>query len=168
MRTIAWGQTPFTGMTREQLERHTQRLYAASESMISALKLIRVDNEASPFYGPDGTAGRAIEMGEQALGLVKKGFDSETIYRSFFRYSLDLLFHSRRANIGHGWGVCSRCGMMVAPFTQGSPCGPFGKEGCIGTFRRIRWSDLKPQPSGPNSIKRLGRRPTSTPHEASQ
>lgn len=144
MKRLEWGQTPFTSMTREQLERHAQRLYAATSNMTCALKLTRCNHPDSPFYGPDGTAGRAIEMGEQALDAIKKGFEPETIYRSFFRCALDLLFHNKKANIGSGWGVCGKCGSMIAPFTPGEPC-KFGKKDCKGTFRRIRWSDFKPE-----------------------
>ena len=154
VRYLRWGETPFTGLSPDELMRHCQRLYAACESMASCLAVSRAgSSEHNPYWGPGGAGGRALEQGEQALKAANAGIDKESIYRSFFRYARDLLFEPNGSTqIGFGWHVCSACGTMVG--ARGDKPGELiGRRcewttDCKGELRLITWDDLKPRETG--------------------
>ncbi len=158
---LDFGQTPFDNLSREELIRHCQRLYAATESLTSAMAVQKCSDELSPFW-TTGTGGRALEQGEQALAAAQQGYDPSVIYRAFFRYARDLLFQDKPPiRIGHGWDVCPECGAMVSTMTDGvrdtgkrceevwgappisEPMGG-GRSGCQGMLRPLEWADLTP------------------------
>lgn len=143
---LLWGETPWDRMTRDEVIREAQRLFAACGAMKGALAMNRFGNEASPFWSLQGTAGRALAMGEHALAEYGDSDQrSENIYRSFFRAAEDLLFHG----IGcFSWYVCE-CGTMTGSQPDGthdrccSDCAH--KAGwSVASMRPITWDDVKP------------------------
>lgn len=95
--------------------------------------MLRSHDPDSPYWGLSGSGGNALEMGTQALEPYERNAKRrESIYRSFFRYAVDLLFDG----LGVGWKICDADGTMLAP----------GEHGCIqckGPMRPITWEDLK-------------------------
>jgi hypothetical protein len=153
---LAWGQTPFDKLSRDELLRHCQRLYAACSAMHSDLSVMRVGHEHE-IYWECGAGADAIEQGEQALAAVNKGFDKESIYRSFFRYARDLLFESKgKLHIGFNWFICDTCGIMRSFVDKRPLAGKSCDAECPGVFRAITWNDLKPSDECANI--------TSVPH----
>ena len=149
---LSWGQTPFHRMTKKQLLVHAMRMYSALESTRSALAISK-HNESSHPYWINGTGGRALEKAEQALQHVNKGFDMENVYRSFFRYGIDLLFDDTdKIGIKTKWGVCDKCDCMYGGNNAGIEIGeplkdtvgqPCITPNCDGVLRALTWGDLK-------------------------
>jgi hypothetical protein len=154
IKELKWGQTPFHRMTKKALVLTACRLYAAAVSARSVIGMDKAANEAMgrnmAFYGTDGTGGRSLEMLEQALREAEKGYDQEDIYRSFFRYALDLLFDGSVYRIGKNWMVCPVCGTMLGgrgdgSTVEGQVCHEaygLARGKCEGVFRRLTWDDL--------------------------
>lgn len=172
-RELRWGETPWDHLNHEELLRTVQRLYAALQAASGVVDMARTNDawphlnsetpqerigaeidriaQELPFWGKDGRGGRAHEMARQALELDTDYGD--TLYRSFFRYAHDLLFHERSGvRIGFGWVVCDTCGQMIGRrlrdnnnYLLGKPCAAhgMGKSNCTGVFRAIQWSDLR-------------------------
>jgi mannose/fructose/N-acetylgalactosamine-specific phosphotransferase system component IID len=87
-------------------------------------------------------------MGEQALARQEE-YSSEDLYRSFFRYALDLLFeHKSGYRIGFGWAMCPVCDQMFGENAEGKPsagtrCAEHLNKTCPGILRPIEWADLR-------------------------
>lgn len=148
---LEWGQTPWDGMSREELLRTVQRMYSTIRTCESHL-LVQRSNQSStypssPYWGSYGSGGRAIAKCTQSLQDVRSRFDQESVYRAFFRYADDLLFEG----VGSGWGVCPECQGMYAgvpdrPTIGRLCCDVFpipGETACTGILRPISWDDLK-------------------------
>lgn len=139
---LQWGETPWDELSRDDLLREVQRMYAALVALNTTAGLCRFREEASPFWGTRGTGGRAIEHARQILEPLHAKYSSEQIFRSFFRYAVDLLFE----NLGSQWAVCDQCGQMLGtvegqPSKIGEPCAP--PFGCgKGVTRKLEWKDL--------------------------
>lgn len=166
---LKWGQTPFDRMTKKELTRHAQRMYSALSSCMSVIGMQQAmdrfqvaqakgsDPDAlsldqlHPYWGCDGSGGRALEKARQALVLVDQPYDKEVIYTSFFRYADDLLFDGSQFNVVTGWVVCPKCGTMLGSRLkdsgknrlEGKACSESGLSQCDGIFRPITWEDLK-------------------------
>lgn len=105
---LAWGQTPFDDMSREELLFEVRRMFSALQSCRCALALSR--DEGSPFWGSGGAGGDALRKADIAFEDLDDGGEfSEAIYRMFYRYADDLLFEPK---LGFGWQVCASCGDM--------------------------------------------------------
>lgn len=151
LREYVWGETPFDGMEYETLKRHALRLMMASESLFGELsKFKHMDNPEQPYWKPGGAGARAIEMFDQAHGPIVKNTDSESAYRSFFRYAGSLLFESTPENkLDRGWVVCPACGIMYGDrpgegTMVNKQCGVEGRpDRCTGIYRKLEWNDLK-------------------------
>ena len=80
--------------------------------------------------------------GEAAL------YDSENLYREFFRHAVDLLFDERHAYTGSGWCVCQECGVVLGrgrggKSIEGKICGEVMPDpSCAGILRKYTWADL--------------------------
>jgi hypothetical protein len=148
---LKWGQTPFDELCRDELLRQCQRMFAATQSLTTALGFCKINAPGSPYWGTKGTGGTALEKGKQALEAAVRGYNGENIYCSFFRYANDLLFTEQTGfEIGFGWDVCPKCGQMVgrgAPGKRhtGMACKDVLHWGeCDGIMRPLEWNDLKP------------------------
>jgi hypothetical protein len=62
-RELPWGASPFDALSRDELIRHCQRLYAATDRLTSLARQFREGYGAGPFW-IEGSGGRAIEQGE--------------------------------------------------------------------------------------------------------
>lgn len=153
MKELKFGETPWDNLPREELLREVQKMYAvigALNSVVSQSR--RPEAEQHPYWGAEGTGGRALEMANQVLTPITEKYEAENIYRSFYRYAYDLLFDQSKAKIGFGWVVCPECGVMFGKDTKGhshegencSSVGMSNKPDCQGVFRKIEWSDLDP------------------------
>lgn len=144
MKTLNWGETPWDSLTREELLREVQRTYIALLHCRSVMKLSRGPNpEPNSFWDSErGTGNRAMAMANQVLNPISAEFSDEEIYRSFFRYAVDLLFDG----LGEGWVVCPKCDIMLGAIEKaGQPC---SENGCDGVMRKLQWSVLaKKSPS---------------------
>jgi hypothetical protein len=117
-------------------------MYSAVRSLESAVKF---------GYTPTNPYGReALAKARQAQARPL-GYESDSVYRSFFRYTDDLLFDG----LGSGWLVCDRCSLMVALMGPrwGSAgavgegdrsCPDCARKGVESTMRPIGWEDLRP------------------------
>lgn len=131
---LKWGETPWDGLSREELIRECQRMYAALQSAQSIMCQYRIRSlwprlpvgttqdgahdaleaiaKVDPYWG-HGVGASCMEEVRQAMSLVDK-FDNDDVYRSFFRYARDLLFEDRDGlQLGFGWDVCPVCGVMI-------------------------------------------------------
>lgn len=155
MNELNWGETPWDKMTREELLREVQRMYAAVNAADSVLNLMRIDENGNRredgFWGKGGTAGRAHEMTRQIAEPLWNEYDREQMYDGFFRYANDLLFdRSTGYRIGFGWAVCPVCGDMYGETGDGRssigrPCNEHLREDCPGVLRPLTWDDMQPE-----------------------
>lgn len=145
---LKWGETPFDRMTNEELLLNAKRMYAALVSLNSVARLCKGTDDDNSFWGKGGSGGAALEEGNQALDAIHEQYSSEDIYRSYFRYAVDLLFESNGFRIGFGWAVCPECGIMLGAGWEGES--QIGKvcsstvaaTDCDGVLRELAWSDL--------------------------
>jgi hypothetical protein len=151
-KSLEWGQTPWDNLSREELLREVWRMYLALRATDTVMAQFQYGHEASPFWSPGGTGGKAAEMLRQILGPLHEQFSSGEMYDRFFRYAGDLLFDgSTGYRTGHGWAICSVCGAMYAGAGEppiGQSCGsrPMGEPGCQGVFRLLQWEDFGRKP----------------------
>lgn len=143
---LKWGETPWDHLSREDLIREVQRFYSAAIAAQTALKLSSMNDPHSPYWATtNGTGGMALAKIDMALDRSEAAkFDSEDLYRSFFRYAADLLFTSE---LGFGWWICDKCGTMLGAPAEGQQ----RTQKCIDCkteqLRPITWDDLKPRRS---------------------
>ena len=145
---LAWGQTPWDDLDRDELLREVQRMASALQSANSVLSMISAAEPAHPFW-TRGTGARAAAKVEQALARLTE-YDGENIYRSFYRYADDLLFDSTTMRIGWGWAVCPVCDQMIGEGIDeqsavGTTCASHLNTKCPGVLRAITWDDLTPR-----------------------
>lgn len=82
-----------------------------------------------------------MAMADLIVEEVERRFDHESIYRSFYRYAVDLLFTPA---LGFGWEICmvEGCDIMM-----GASIGKRARPKCIrhpnATMRPISWDDLR-------------------------
>ena len=139
-KTLKWGETPFDSLSRDELLLLVKKMYAFVTNGRSCLSIQRAVDPSSAYWGRSGSGGIAIAMADQIIDSVEAGFDSENVYRSFYRYARDLLFDSSEFDIGAGWVVCVECGTMIGDSTERtSVC-----IDCGGQTRAIEWGDLEP------------------------
>lgn len=144
-RKLNWGETPWDDLSREELLREVQKLYSALDAARSVMTIVSKSNP-SGFWRGTGSGRLAIEKCAQAQERARM-FDSESVYRSFFRYADDLLFEG----MGCDWVVCDRCEGMwsnIAPEGKdlvGEPCRNCDRKGIDSPLRKITWDDLKPK-----------------------
>lgn len=148
MARLEWGQTPWDDLSRDELLREVQRMYAAMQALGSVVRMHQHGSPESPYWGARGVGGRALEMERQIVEPLNALYGDSALFRSFFRYALDLLFDSSVYEIGSDWAVCPECGQMVGirlDPASGRPCNSagLGKPGCQGVLRPIQWSDLE-------------------------
>lgn len=148
---LVFGETPFDRMDHQELLLTTKRFYDALLSAKSALSLVSHDN-ASLFWGVNGTGGRALEKAKQSIEGIHQQYDEEDIYRAYYRYAPDLLYADSEYDIKNHWCVCDQCGKMLSVglpsrSIAGESCQdhpPILEENCPGVFRNLQWSDLTP------------------------
>lgn len=134
-KTLRWGETPFDNLTRAELLRLVQAYHSALTSARSIMLMAKARAPDHPFYGKDGSAGRALAKAEYLFVLCGDGGAnkaSEEIYRSFFRTADVLMFPYLRGDDFSDWGINDK-GEMVAPF-----------RGEDSDYRRIEWPDVCP------------------------
>jgi hypothetical protein len=148
-RPLAWGETPWDALSRDDLLREVQRMYSALVSANSVLHLARAGNETSGFWGPRGTGGEAVAKARQVLAPLREEYGDEGIYRAFFRYADDLLFDTTGdgAGIGTGWRICPVCGRMFGN-SMGDKlaerlCSEVLPTGCEGELEPLQWRHLE-------------------------
>lgn len=151
-KTLTWGLTPFHYMARAELLEQAQRLYAAGTSMRSVLKIHEAADPHAPYW-TQGTGGKALERGAQALTLAEQGYSSRDVYDAFYAYANDLLFSDNPAKpdmeMRREWHICPKCGLIVGSVVGPSPNGKTHSEymqwgPCDGIMRPFTWDDLKP------------------------
>ena len=144
MKELEWGETPWDNFSREDLLREVQRMYSA---VLSAHSVMILSREPSSLFwwSDDGSGRRALAKTQMVLDKVKElGYKDENIYRSFFRYAIDLLF---TPELGFGWAVCDTCDSMIGSGVDtkdmvGEEC-PFCKNnGKLSLMRKLEWKDL--------------------------
>lgn len=129
---LAFNETSFDRMSKEELLRHCQRLYAATSALV----------DDSPC---------AREKCVIALELARDGYDAEDLYHSFYRYAGQLLFGPSVAHArDHNWAVCDSCTQYLAPAGIGRTSYAGKKHGelhpghsCKGTLREPTWEDIR-------------------------
>jgi hypothetical protein len=151
-KTLEWGQTPWDNMTRAELLRLVQKMWAALNSVTMPLEVIkdndlRTNKAYKDYWGESGVGGCALERAHQIIDPIMKEYDGENLYRAFYRYATDLLFDASKYDIGFKWVICSECGEMtptshVEERYLDKRCTLTNK--CKGTLRRLTWDDLKP------------------------
>jgi hypothetical protein len=147
---LEWGESPFDNMTRDELIRHCQRLYLATQRLHDVANAFRTKDTEIPFW-KSGRGARGFEMGQQALDAVSEGFDAESMHRNFFRFATDLLFEDRPGlEIHSRWVACPKCGHVLVPAKEslrfdGVECKEVvPNTTCDGLLRPIEWADLAP------------------------
>jgi hypothetical protein len=144
-RELEWGETPWDDMPREELLREMQRAYAAVNAARSVLGILQ-GPDPSAFWKPRGSGYRALAMCTAVTSRVEERFDSESVYRAFYRYAVDVLF---APELGFGWAVCENGHMVGAGNDMRPPTKCFQ---CKKPMRPIEWRDIeRPSPSSGNS-----------------
>lgn len=146
MEKLKWGETPWDTLSKEELLREVQRTFSALESANSVLRILKTQDEESPFWGRQGSGGRAVDRASQVIDSVYETYDAESVYRSFFRYATSLLFD---VSDEEKWVICPTCGGMWggknAVSYAGTACSKYPiapNSECIGVLRHLEWSDL--------------------------
>lgn len=148
LREFEWGETPFDGMEYETLKHHALRLMITAERLcgeLSKLKHMGGDPD-QPYWQPGGAGAGALEYFNQAHGPLVAGIDSESAYRSFFRYAGSLLFNSTPENqLNRAWVICPVCKTMWGNGTMvGKQCGVAeSPHRCTGIYRPLEWADMQ-------------------------
>jgi hypothetical protein len=141
---LPWGKSPFDDMPHEELLFWARRMYVACEHARGALS--NIESSMPPghlFWSVGGTGGHALRMCTFVVKEVQRRFDHESIYRSFYRYAVDLLFPVD-LQVGRGWHRClaGECDILVINYESKKaecPAHP-GAE-----TRAITWEDLSPE-----------------------
>jgi hypothetical protein len=144
---LPFGHSQFSGMSREELQLHCERLYSALISVGVAADLAS-SNGPSAFWGPGGTGGVGLSKYKQAIRLAEGGYCNEDFYRSFYRYADELLFETPPRSTLR-WSVCSTCNEVFG-YREGEESSLTGEvhrkritwSECDGVFRAYRWDDL--------------------------
>jgi hypothetical protein len=116
-------------------------MYSACVSARSVLALTRGPEPWSPFWRPKGSGADATAKVDMIVEEIERRFDSESIYRSFYRYAVDLLF---RPDLGFGWHICTvdGCGEMIGRDDPSRPVPVCHTHGDT-PMRPIVWNDLQ-------------------------
>lgn len=133
---MEYGQTPWDNMTKEELKLEVFKLYKAAEEARSCLRILRCQDEDSPFW-TKGMGFEAIDCTEQAMktGLSLSEEDRETLWKGFFRNALPLLFNIPNWQ----WMVCEKCKQWSCNLdSKVDKCVRCDNE----DLRPIRWSDF--------------------------
>lgn len=140
---LKWSETPWDFLTREELLLMVCRYHSALISLASCVRMSRVGNKDHPYYGVDGSAGRAITKADFLAHLCGDDTDdgADKIYRSFFRPVGNLLFPGVALGRFGNWYICESCGAMVSSPSTDTPS-KLCK--CDGTWRPARMSDIRP------------------------
>jgi hypothetical protein len=136
--SLGWGETPFDDLTRAELLRLVQAYHLALAHADGALRQVRHQGPASPFWEADGQGGRALARAATLKTLVD-GDSAKArthIDRQFYRAAAGLLFPSL-ADPFHDWGVNG----------QGEWCAP--NPGPDWGYRPVAWQDLLPESEEP-------------------
>lgn len=145
---LAWGQTPWDGLSKEELLKEVWRMYVALQGALGIVNQYRHLSSHALFWTKEGRGGATLEESRQALARLNR-YDSESVYRSFFRYASDLLFDANGYDmITWGWHICPKCRAMWGSKTRdmsGQQCTemPGGARQCDGVLRPLQWSDLR-------------------------
>jgi hypothetical protein len=161
-RKLQFGETPWDTLTREELLREVQRMYAACTSAQSVLAILGPVPKTFDVFWNVGSGRAAADKLDQIIGDVEARFDSESVYRAFFRYACDLLFrplvlnseekrYVERSRLsppshGFGWRICAvpDCGVMTGHDDPRRPEPRCAVEG-HGPMRPLEWRDLEPR-----------------------
>lgn len=147
---LKYGQTPWDNLSREEMLMEIQRMYAALVSANSVLRIVRCRDESSPFWRRPtknthgGSGGHAEMKCTMILDRIHAEYDSEDVYRAFFRYVVDLLFSPE---LGFRWTACDGCphfyeDNVETPSLIGQPCEDCKREGRHFLRRPLEWKDL--------------------------
>ncbi|MCL4296283.1 MAG: hypothetical protein KJ077_11165 [Anaerolineae bacterium] len=148
MPELQWGQTPWDNLTREELLREVQRMYAAVQSLYSEITVRKEMKPDSVYFAPDGAGGRAWERGHQIVEPLVEQYGDQ-VYRAFFHYATDLLFEPSAYHQPQRV-ICPECGEMWGGDTATFGLGKVhkfveGRGECNGVLRRLKWADLHPE-----------------------
>lgn len=137
---LAWGKSPFDDMDRDELLLWARRMYAACVSARSVMAL-SMGPEPSSFWKEGGSGFDAMSKADMVVEEIERRFDSESVYRMFYRYADDLLF---KPSLGFGWHICPEdgCGQMIGHDDESQPVPTCLKHKT--TMRPIVWNDLRP------------------------
>ena len=148
---LAFGETPWDNLSKEELLLEVKRLYSAVVSLDSSLTMCASMSRGDPYFHDRKSRGyRALRKGEQALAAARRTYTDEEIARAHIRYVDDLLF----SGVGEGW-MLDDTGRMVAvgperaTMFHGMQAEQTGVFGVTGTLRMLTWEDLKPQDPQP-------------------
>jgi hypothetical protein len=140
---LPWGKSPFDDMPREELLLWARRMYTACEHARGVLSNVEASMPpGNPFWSARGTGGHALRMCTFVVEEVERRFDRESIFRSFYRYAVDLLFPVDLQVGGYGWHRClaDKCDIFIGDYESEKvvcPMHPSAKT------RRIIWEDLR-------------------------
>ncbi len=142
-RELRWGETPFDRMSHEDLLIHAKRMFLALTSLHSVVSQHKVSDEHFnklnlPYWSNDGMGGKALNLSKRTLGKIKRGYNSDNIYRMFFRYAKDVLFEPDEN--ASRWQVCDHCKMFLGT-TDTACCF------CKNRLRKLTMADLMNEPS---------------------
>lgn len=148
---LVWGETPWDDLSREELLREVQRLYAAVQAahhLFQGLRDYYAPAEIAPILRLD-PRGQTAAKCAYVVNRLESEWDAESLYHSFYRYANDLLFAGADLRIGYGWALCPACGVMVGRSLDGresigAVCRDVIQSDCKGILRALEWRDLEP------------------------
>lgn len=144
---LEYGQTPWDDLSKEELLLEVKRLYSATVSLYSSLKMCADMSRGDPYFTDRRSRGyKALSKGEQAMLAAQRSYQPGEVYSCYFRYADDLLF----SGVGDGWLIDStgRLGAISpehAAQYDGSEASVSGMYGMTGVIRKITWQDLEPK-----------------------
>lgn len=144
---LRYGQTPWDRLSRTELLLMVCRYHDALSSAASCLRVMRCQDDNSPYWAlPGGEGGRALAKWDFLDTISSQNSDTahEKIYRAFFRSAGRVLFPGVNLGGWHKWWICEACGQMsaTADTFDGKPKRPCH---CSDSeWRPFRLSDIRP------------------------
>lgn len=141
VKRLKYGQTPWDRLTKKELLLMVCRYHSALSSAASCLWMMHSENV---YWSVKGSGGRALAKADFLRNISGEDSDlgAEKIYRSFFRYTDEVLFPGLALDTLGPWQICDTCGAMVKVIIGGSPS-HFGSTKCSGHFREFRMEDIR-------------------------
>lgn len=143
---MEFGETPFDGLSREQLlvlllkhQIAMDKLYNVVQSAKGLLYGPAADK--NPYWRQDGVGGNALAIADDVRGIYAKGQQQHSdMFYSFHRYAIGMFFPEHRRGVAP-WMKCDHCNCFTSVIKSGD-APPVCL--CGGTLSTYEMKDLRP------------------------
>jgi hypothetical protein len=143
---LQYGETPWSTMPREELEREMQKAYFALIQTTTALNMCRYSidpNKDHPYFTLKGSGGSALANANDVFAPYREKYEDPEFYGCYFRAASTLLFPSRK---DYMWSNCPVCHEMRQSQSYEETAKDVGKPcrystGCTGVVEWLTWEN---------------------------